>query len=220
MTHISRPGGWCGNRFSYIFKRSGVYSFIDSGFLFHQKVYVVSEDGKEMPVQKFNGFIRETLAYLGISNRVLAVLHAETPQISAGVQLLLNTYKYKVEEMCCGLEGSDPAAIKFLQSLSFGRDTTANHYHDYMSEDGQWKLYVAMRRLDSFLKTNSREPCVNRSRPDGMNRKRTTRVSLESVTRCLQGKIEVDLNPGETIVIEGQCGVEGETRIKGGRTKK
>ena len=176
------------------------------------KHYVVSEDGKEMPVQKLNSFIRETLARLGISNRVLAALHAETPQISAGAQLLLNTYKHKVEEMCA-LEKIDPAAIKFLQSLSFGRDTTANHYHDYMSKDGQWKLYIAMRRLDSFLKTNSREPCVKRSKPDGMNGKRTTSVSLESVTRCLQGKIEVELNPGEIIVIEGRYGVKGEARI-------
>lgn len=176
------------------------------------KHYVVSEDGKEMPVQKLNSFIRETLARLGISNRVLAALHAETPQISAGVQLLLNTYKYKIEEMC-GLEEIDPAAIKFLQSLSFGRDTTANHYHDYMSKDGRWKLYVAMRRLDPFLKTNSREPCVKRSKPDGTNGKRTTSVSLESVTRCLQGKIEVELDPGEAIVIEGQYGVKGEARI-------
>jgi len=113
----------------------------------------------------------------------------------------------------CALERIDPAAIKFLQSLSFGRDTTANHYHDYMSKDGQWKLYIAMRRLDSFLKTNSREPCVKRSKPDGTNGKRTTSVSLESVTRCLQGKIEVELNPGEIIVIEGRYGVKGEARI-------
>ena len=176
------------------------------------KHYVVSEDGKEMQVQKLNSFIRETLACLGISNRVLAALHAETPQISAGVQLLLNTYKHKVEEMCA-LEEIDPAAIKFLQLLSFGRDTTANYYHDYMSEDGQWKLYVAMRRLDPFLKTNSREPCVKRSKPDGTNEKRTTSVSLESVTRYLQGKIEVELGPGEIIVIEGQYGVKGEARI-------
>lgn len=174
----------------------------------------VDEEGKKKKKKtrrdRITRYIRETLIAKDVSYEVYLVVEADKDRENAvGTQILLNTYSYKLNNLC-GLKENDPTAIMFLKTLSMRRDVTADHYRSFTSPEGQRKLYVALRRADNgVFDMDAEDPTPipvtgHFCRETGSNRQRATELTAEFL-----------LKPGEHLEIRSPYGIKGRVIAMG-----
>ena len=168
--------------------------------------YVINANGKPLSQKEITDFIRKTLLVHNVNNTIYYAAKEENKRSAAGITLLLNTYKYKVSELC-GLQ-SDPAAIKYLCAMSLCTDVTADHYRSFSCAEGQRKLYIAMRRVGSGLKPSATSRAtVTTTQVDGGY---LIRIEANDSSKIVNASFDLKVAPGDSIVLDGKFGVEGK----------
>ena len=168
--------------------------------------YVINANGKPLSQKEVTDFIRKVLLVHNVNNTIYYAAKEENKRSAAGITLLLNTYKYKVSELC-GLQ-NDPAAIKYLCALSLSTDVTADHYRSFSCPEGQRKLYIAMRRVGTGLKPPATSKAtVTRIPVDGGY---LIRIVPDDPSKIVTASFDCKVASGDSIVLDGKFGVVGK----------
>lgn len=188
-----------------------VYEDLQSRFSAEKlaKMKVISIDGRPITKSKLTSEIRKMIKGFGVEPKVLYNLHDPSHRTSASSQYLLNTYKSKVKNEC-GLEVNDPAAIRYLLTMSLNNDVSAAFYRSFSSPDGLWRLYVAMRRFGTGLEQKSSR-CIKETIKDENHY--TLTVSPVDQLKLLKAEIEVELSPDELVELRSKFGFEATIAV-------
>ena len=123
-------------------------------------------------------------------------------QHGAGVRMLNNTYKHRLESIC-GLSDSS-AVVKFLQHIQLSNSVLADHYRSLTDETGRWYLTTALRKDRRFVENPQRKRNVRRERVDETE---VTHIAPQDARYPTQATIKANLRDGEELVISAPHGL-------------
>lgn len=170
---------------------------------------VLNLNGHPIPKSKWTSELRKLMKGLEIKPSVLYELKDPSHQTSASLRYLLNTYKSKVEHSC-GLELNDPAAIRYLKTMSLNNDVSAAYYRSFSSPDGLWKLYVAMRRFGTGLEEKSTKCSKEILERDGNC---TLIFTPKDQSRLMKIEMDIMMSPEDLAELRSKFGFEATIAV-------
>ena len=173
------------------------------------KMKVISLDGRPVSKTELSSQIRKMIKGFGVEPKVLFNLQDPGHRTAASLSYLLNTYKSKVHNEC-GLEVNDPAAIRYLLTMSLNNDVSAAFYRSFSSPDGLWRLYVAMRRIGTGLEQNSSKCNKETSKYES---KYTLVAAPVDQRRLLKAEIYIELTPDELVELSSKFGFDATIAV-------
>ncbi len=148
---------------------------------------------------------RRVLTQAGVGGGAVAAL--KKPKEAAATRMLITTYWRNIV-YTCGL-ANDPGTAKFLQGFSLQGDVTSDHYTSFTCQEGQWRLYLILRRCGP---KRPLEPRAIERLGDGT----VTQFITPDHTQEIAGVLAtLQLAPGELVKISCPCGVSGHISARG-----
>lgn len=171
------------------------------------------EDIESMPVASADGNPCEKLEPGKLSNFCRAILHSagagyaklaaqHDKEIGGGVKLLLNTYAYRLNDVC-NLR-NDPGVVAFMQHKSLYNMLQANNYRSFTDPIARHYIATALRR-DTFrlAPQKQRKNTVRSKKLDSGKEVRVVSNSPQEKTSFL---VKIRCKTGHPVEIESKLG--------------
>lgn len=171
------------------------------------------EDIEVMPVASANGNPCERLKPSKLSNFCRAILHSagagyaklaaqHDKEVGGGVKLLLNTYAYRLNDVC-NLR-NDPGVVAFMQHKSLYNMLQANNYRSFTDPIARHYIATALRRDTFRLATQKQRKNTVRSKK--LDSGKEVRVVSNSPQEKTSFLIKIRCKAGHPVEIESKLG--------------
>lgn len=171
------------------------------------------EDIEVMPVASANGNPCERLKPSKLSNFCRAILHSagagyaklaaqHDKEVGGGVKLLLNTYAYRLSDVC-NLR-NDPGVVAFMQHKSLYNMLQANNYRSFTDPIARHYIATALRR-DTFRLVPQKQR-KNTVRIKKLGSGKEVRVVSNSPQEKTSFLLKIRCKAGHPVEIESKLG--------------